>query len=181
MVKAIGFVFAMALMSAASASAAQFALTSPTLIDGKTVPEAHVYNGFGHHEKNLSPELFWSGAPVGTKSFAVTVFDPDAPRPSGWWHWLVFDIPAEITHLPQGAGNGHGLPEGALEIKTDFGQAGYGGPAPPPGKPHRYIFTLYALKTAKLGLGSNAGIAEVEAAIAKVSIAKASITALYGH
>lgn len=170
-----------ALMTATSSSAATFSLSSPTLIDGKVVPGDHVYNGMGYHGKNLSPELSWTGAPAGTKSFALTVFDPDAPREGGWWHWLAFDIPASVTHLPEGAGKVRGMPQGTIQSITDFGPPGYGGPAPPPGKTHRYIFTIYALKTAKLGLSSDAAPTTVDAAIKQASLGQATITALYGR
>jgi len=165
---------------AVSAKAVRFTLTSPSLIEGGIVPNAHVYRGYGYNGENRSPQLSWSGAPPGTKSFAVTVHDPDAPRPGGWWHWLVFDIPATGTGLPEAAGNGAGLPPGAIESVTDFGSPGYGGPAPPPGRPHRYVFTVYALKVAKLGLTSTAAPAVVDAAIRKYRLAEASITAKFG-
>ena len=165
---------------AANGGADMFALTSPTLIDGKVVPEQHVYNGMGYHGKNLSPELSWTGAPAGTRSFALTVFDPDAPRVGGWWHWLVFDIPSSVTHLPEGAGSGHGMPQDVIQSITDFGPPGYGGPAPPPGKTHRYIFTIYALKTVKLGLSSETAPTAVEAAIKQASLGQATIIGLYG-
>jgi Raf kinase inhibitor-like YbhB/YbcL family protein len=182
MIRILPFIAAVVLMTIASdAHAGAFALASPTLAEGQTVPEAHVYNGYGHHGKNLSPELSWTGVPAGTRSFAVTMFDPDAPRRGGWWHWLVIDIPANVTHLPEGAKPGRGLPPDAIQIVNDFGVGDYGGPAPPPGKPHRYIFTVYALKVAKLGLGAGASIAEASAAIEKNSLGHASITGLYGR
>src|SRR3954465_14424129 len=108
--------------------------------------------------QNVSPQLSWSGAPAGTKSFALTLYDPDAPTGSGWWHWVVYDIPATATELPQGAGSGKApLPAGTVQGKTDFGAAGYGGAGPPPGdKPHRYVFTVYALKVDKLDLPADA-------------------------
>lgn len=168
-----------------SAEAAPFKLTSPTLSDGGLVPNTHVYNGYGYRGQNRSPALNWSGAPAGTKSFAVTCHDPDAPspdapRPGGWWHWFVFDLPATTAGLPENASMNE-LPPGAIQSVTDFGPPGYGGPAPPPGPAHRYIFTVYALKVAKLGLGSKGAIANVDAAIRKAAIASASFTVKFGH
>lgn len=164
-------------------SATTFTLTSATLHDGGGVPEKHVYNGFGYHGANRSPALSWSGAPAETKSFAVTCHDPDAPspdnpRPGGWWHWLAFDIPASITGLAENASAG-GMPAGSIQSVTDFGSSGYGGPAPPAGKPHRYIFTVYALKVAKLGKGANDKMADVDAAIRKQALASATFTVTF--
>src|SRR5881397_409127 len=103
--------------------AAGFTLTSPTVKPGAKLPETHVFNSFGCSGKNVSPALKWSGAPKDTKSFAVTVYDPDAPTGSGWWHWVVINIPATATELPEGAGgtDAKGLPAGAVQGKTDFG------------------------------------------------------------
>ena len=107
----------------------------------------------------MSPALAWKNPPAGTKGYAVTVYDPDAPTGSGWWHWVVYNIPATVTSLPVGAGDRGGakLPAGALQGRTDFGTAGWGGPCPPKGdKPHRYVFTVHALKTDKLDVPADA-------------------------
>ena len=157
-----------------------FTLSSPTLPDGATVPIEHVYNGYGYQGQNRSPALAWRGAPAGTKSFAITCYDPDAPHPGGWWHWFVFDLPAATTSLPENA-SVHGLPPGAIQSITDFGPPGYGGPAPPPGPVHRYIFTVYALKVEKLGLGANDKMTAVDAAIKRQALASASFTVTFGH
>jgi Raf kinase inhibitor-like protein, YbhB/YbcL family len=173
------------MVASMSASAAPFKLTSPTLTDGGVVPMVHVYNGMGYHGQNHSPALAWNGAPAGTKSFAITCHDPDAPspdapRPGGWWHWLAFDIPATTTGLAENASAG-AMPPGSVQSMTDFGQPGYGGSAPPPGKPHRYIFTVYALKVDKLGLGAGDTMTKVDAAIRKNALASSSITVKFGH
>jgi len=128
-----------------------FAVTSNSFKDGDYLGQAHILSadfGFGCAGGNQSPHLAWSGAPAGTKSFAVTCFDPDAPTGSGFWHWLVVNIPPNITELALDAGNPRSpkLPQGALQTRTDFGAPGYGGPCPPQGDhPHRYLFTVFAV------------------------------------
>jgi Raf kinase inhibitor-like YbhB/YbcL family protein len=172
------------IVSSPFAAAAGFTLTSPQIKAGGTIANAQVFNGFGCKGDNVSPALTWSGAPAATKSFAVTVYDPDAPTGSGWWHWVVFNIPASTTHLAKGAGNpSAGLaPVGAVQSRTDYGKTGYGGPCPPVGdKPHRYIFTVYALKTPILKLDDNAPAAMVGYNLHQNMIAKATLTATYGR
>ena len=171
---------AITLAMAVAARAAKLTLSSPTVIEGGIVPNAHVYNGYGYSGENRSPQLLWSGAPAGTKSFAVTVYDPDAPHPGGWWHWLAFDIPANVDGLPEDAGSGRGMPAGAIQSLTDFQTTGYGGPCPPPGKPHRYVFTVYALSVAKLGMSASELPGKVDQAIRRFAIGQASITAKFG-
>ncbi|MGC9952795.1 MAG: YbhB/YbcL family Raf kinase inhibitor-like protein [Rhizomicrobium sp.] len=178
---ALSFAVAVVASMLSASHAAKLTLSSPTVANGRTLPDVHVYNDDGCTGANRSPELSWSGAPAGTKSFAVTVHDPDAPHEGGWWHWLVFDISAGARGLPEGAGNGAGLPAGAIESRTDFGKPGYGGACPPPGNPHRYVFAVYALKTAKLGLKSDDAPAKVDGAIRHNSLGQATITALYGQ
>lgn len=126
--------------------------------------EAQVFDGFGCSGDNISPALTWSGAPAGTKSFAITAYDPDAPTGSGWWHWVVFNLPADINTLPSGAGaaSGEGMPDGAVQSRTDFGTPGYGGACPPEGDgPHRYQFKVWALDTDSLPLDASASGAMV--------------------
>jgi Raf kinase inhibitor-like YbhB/YbcL family protein len=168
-----------------NASADQFKLSSPDLKPDGLIAEEQVYLGFGCTGKNISPSLNWSGAPRGTKSFALLVHDPDAPTGgAGWWHWLVTDIPADVVELPKGAGkaDGSALPKGARQINTDFGGPGWGGPCPPLGdKPHRYDFTLHALKVGKLDLRPGATAALAGSTVKANSIGQATLTGRYGR
>ena len=158
-----------------------FRLTSKNLKEGGTLPEAQVYSGFGYSGGNVSPHLAWEDAPAETKSFVLTMYDPDAPTGSGWWHWVVANIPASVKELPEGAGSGKGkLPKGALQIRTDFGAPGYGGAAPPPGPKHRYIFTIHALKVERLDVDENASAALVGFMTNANSLGKATLTATFG-
>jgi len=164
--------------------AAGFVLTSPNIKPGSTLTDAQVFNGFGCTGKNISPALKWSGAPKDTKSFAVTAYDPDAPTGSGWWHWVVYNIPATASEIPEGAGTaeGKGMPAGSMQGRTDFGAPGFGGACPPPGdKPHRYIFTVYALKTDKLDIPADATAALVGFMINANKLGSASFTGKYGR
>jgi Raf kinase inhibitor-like YbhB/YbcL family protein len=177
-------VIAGALLSGARPSSAQdFKLESTAVAANGTFTNEQVFNSFGCNGGNVSPPLRWSTPPSGTKSFALTIYDPDARGGSGWWHWAVYDIAATLTALPAGAGNpGGALPHGAIQARTDFGSATYGGPCPPPhDKPHHYIVTLYALGTEHLGLPAGVTAREVGAAAKAHSLAAASFTALYGR
>jgi len=162
-------------------SANAFDLTSQTFKNKGALVDAQVYNGFGCKGQNISPQLSWTKPPKGTKSFVVTTYDPDAPTGSGWWHWVVWNIPASVTSLPAGAGKADGaaLPAGAVQGKTDFGTPGYGGPCPPPGKPHHYIFTVTALKVDKLDAPADATAALVGFMTNANSLGKASIVGTY--
>jgi Raf kinase inhibitor-like YbhB/YbcL family protein len=156
---------------------------SATFKDGGMLTKAQEYNGMQCSGGNVSPELHWSAVPAGTKSLGLTMYDPDAPTGSGWWHWVVYNIPASTTSLPLGAGDASGakLPAGTVQGRTDFGKPGYGGPCPPPGKPHHYIFTLYALKVPSLALDKDASAAMVSANLHGNSVGKATVTGLYGR
>jgi len=177
--------FALAITAPVGAqSAGRFTLSSTELAQGRQIPLAQVFGGMGCNGRNLSPSLAWRGAPAGTKSFALTLYDPDAPTGSGWWHWVVYDIPASASSIAGGAGDAAKklLPAGAVQGNTDFGAPGYGGPCPPQGdKPHRYVFTLYALKTDRLDVPANATAAYVGFNIHANAIGKATFTALYGR
>jgi Raf kinase inhibitor-like YbhB/YbcL family protein len=166
------------------AQAAGFTVSSPQVKPGAKLSDAQVYSGFGCQGGNTSPALQWQGAPAGTRSFAVTVYDPDAPTGSGWWHWMVYNLPASTTSLPEGAGSadGKGLPAGAVQGRTDFGSTGFGGACPPPGdKPHRYQFTVHALKVEKLDLPPDASAAMVGFMLHAHRLGSATLEARYGR
>lgn len=175
---------AVLLLSSSAASAASgFALRGPDFAPGGTIPRSHVYDRSGCRGGNLSPALSWAHAPAGTRSFALLLFDPDAPGPAGWWHWVVFDIPAGVSSLQAGAGDParHLLPTGAVQARNDFGPLGYGGPCPPPGRAHHYHLMLYALRVATLGLGAGASPAQVAARVRANALAETEIVGLYGR
>jgi hypothetical protein len=164
------------------AVAQTFTLKSEEL--GGQATSAQVFQGFGCAGENRSPQLFWENPPAGTKSFAVTIFDEDAPTGSGWWHWLLFDISADVHALNADAGNPSGahVPPGALQSITDFRSKGYGGPCPPEGdKAHRYVVTVYALKTDKLGLDAETNPALVGFMLEQNYIEKASLIFYYSR
>jgi len=157
-------------------------LSSSDIADGAVISNAQVFNGFGCTGENISPALSWDGVPEEAKSLALTVYDPDAPTGSGWWHWVVFNMPVETNALPAGASKSDTMPEGTVESMTDFGTPGYGGPCPPVGDaPHHYIFTLHALDVEKLDLGENTPAAQVGYFLNAHSVGKASFTGMYGR
>jgi len=145
-------------------------------------PDACLADIMGMTGDNKSPHLSWEGAPADTQSYAVTCFDPDAPTGSGFWHWVVFDIPADVTELPQGAASGNGLPKGAKQARNDTGENGYIGPAPPPGHgDHRYVFTVHALKVPELGVDETAMPAFVGFNLTFNTVARGSVIANYSR
>lgn len=168
-----------------SAGAADFTLKSTELQAGKPIPVKYSFNSFSCVGENISPSFVWSNVPVGTKSFAFTVHDPDAVTGgAGFWHWVVVDVPSSAKMFALGAGtkDGSGLPAGSKQIPTDFGVAGWGGPCPPVGdKPHRYNFTVYALKTETLGLPENATASLAGFMINQNAIGKATFTSTFAR
>jgi hypothetical protein len=159
-----------------------FRVTAPDFVSKGRITLTHVYNGMGCAGQNTSPALQWSNAPAGTRSFAVTMYDPDAPTGSGWWHWVMYNIPASTTSLANGAGNGRNAPSGSAQGMTDFGTKGYGGPCPPVGdRPHHYHITVFALKVDKLDVPGNATSAYIGFNLNANKLATARLTGLYAR
>jgi Raf kinase inhibitor-like YbhB/YbcL family protein len=160
-----------------------FDVTSSDITDGATLSQAQVADFMGYSGDNKSPQLSWSGFPAETKSFALTVHDPDAPTGSGFWHWLVVNIPADVTDLATGAGstNPDDLPDGVLQSRNDAGTVGYAGAAPPSGDPaHRYVHTVHALDVAQLDVDANSSAAVVGFNLRFHAIARAQIVPVFG-
>ena len=158
-----------------------FSLTS-TDLKGNTFSMPQILNSFGCTGGNVSPALAWRGAPPGTKSFVLTMFDPDAPTGSGFWHWVVANIPATATGLVTGASRTNKMPAGSLETRNDTGAVGYAGPCPPAGTPaHRYVFTLFAMKVDKLDLTADASGALVGFNTRANALGAATLTVKYGR
>ena len=171
-------------LASSHAHAEGFVVTSPQIKAGGKISMEQVFNSFGCQGANVSPALIWKGVPAGTKSFAVTLYDTDAPTGSGWWHWVIFNIPANVNGLAKDAGNVQATlaPAGSVQSRTDFGKPGYGGPCPPAGdKPHRYQLTVYALKTDKLPLDENAPAAMVGFYVHQNLLQKAVLSAQYSR
>lgn len=158
-----------------------FTVTSSDVADGEQAALTFVHDSAGG--ENRSPQLSWSGFPEGTQSFVVTCFDPDAPIPSGFWHWVAVDIPASVTSLEQGAGESDAaLPAGAFHVRSDFGTAAYGGCAPPQGDhPHRYFFVVHAVDVPSLGVDGSVSPAVVGFNLAFHTLARAAIAPTYRH
>jgi Raf kinase inhibitor-like YbhB/YbcL family protein len=183
MLKVTAFALFAAFLGAEGAAAQTMTLTSPDIAPGARIADEQVYKGFGCTGGNTSPALSWSGAPKDTKSFALSVYDPDAPTGSGFWHWVVFNIPPDVTSLAKGAGDpkGPAAPKGAVQSRTDFGVPGYGGPCPPKGDaPHHYHFTVFAVDTPKLDGDENNSAAFVGFMLHFHTLAKAELTGVWG-
>jgi hypothetical protein len=175
---------AIVLAGAASASAAGMTLASPDVKPGARIADEQVANGFGCSGGNVSPALSWTGAPKGTKSFAVSVYDPDAPTGSGFWHWVMFDIPADTTSLPKNAGDPKAslAPAGAIQGNNDAGTQGYFGPCPPKGdKPHHYHFQVFAVDVEKLDADPSASPAVVGFNLHFHTLGKATLMGIWSR
>ena len=181
MLKMTALALLAAFLGAEAARAQTMTLTSPDIKPGGKIANEQVANLFGCTGPNVSPALAWSGAPKATKSFAISTYDPDAPTGSGFWHWWVVNIPADVTSLPKGAAAGTGLPAGAIQGRNDYSITSYGGPCPPPGKPHHYIFTVFALDTNKIDIDQNTSPAVIGFNANGHALAKATLTGLYGR
>jgi Raf kinase inhibitor-like YbhB/YbcL family protein len=151
-------------------------LTSPEIGNGARLSLAQIHTRCGG--ENRSPALHWSGAPTATRSFAVTLFDPDAGGGAGFWHWIVFDIPGVATGLPEATGDG--IPSGMIQAKNDFGEPDYGGACPPPGSgTHHYVITLYALGAPRLPFGRDGKSNDIAAYLKSHALATASLVGTY--
>jgi Raf kinase inhibitor-like YbhB/YbcL family protein len=160
-----------------------FTLTSDDIADGETLGTAHHYHDMGMDGGNLSPHLRWEGFPAETRSFAVTCYDPDAPTGSGFWHWLLIDVPATVTTLARGAGarEGGGIPARSFHVRNDYGEQAYGGPPPPQGdRPHTYIFAVHALDVEKLGIDASASPAIAGFNLTFRTLARGLLVPVYG-
>jgi Raf kinase inhibitor-like YbhB/YbcL family protein len=177
-----GVVMTCVTMPAALSHAGEnFRLSSPSFVEGGTVGPSQIFNDAGCNGPNHSPGLMWRNAPAGTRSFAITIFDRDAPG-RGWWHWAVANIPANVTSLPENASASGELRKfGAIEARNDFNVDGYGGPCPPPGNPHRYVVTVYALRVETLPLAQGRPAALFDREISGLSLGSAQITVTYGR
>ena len=174
------FLFVLAVSLGSIVNAQTFTLKSKDL--GGQFTNEFIANTFGCSGSNKSPQLEWQNAPAGTQSFAVTIYDPQAPTGSGWWHWVIFDIPASVHELKQGAGSPSAgiAPAGTIQGITDFGVTGYGGPCPPENDaPHGYVITVYALKSTKLGVDNKVSAALTGFMLNQNVIAKASLVVYY--
>ena len=165
------------LLGLAATSAAALELHSDDMSEGQLLSANQVFNGFGCSGKNISPHLSWDAVPEGTKSIAITAYDPDAPTGSGWWHWLVVNLPADTRELPRGIS---GKLKQGLEVETDFGKPGFGGACPPVGHGmHRYQFTVWALKGDKVDVTAESSAALVGYMLNSMALDKATLTATY--
>ena len=176
------FFCALSLITAFPALAGTLSLSSQDIAEGELMNKKHEFNGFGCSGEDMSPQLTWSNVPKGTKSFAITAYDPDAPTGSGWWHWQLVNIPITVTEVPTNAGNTEEnlAPLGSSHIQNDYGITGYGGACPPEGHGvHRYQFTIHALSVENLSLPENASGALTGYMINSNSLGSSTIESLY--
>ncbi len=181
--KALRVCTAFALMALAGPAWA-LEISSPAIGKDKIIPDKYTANSFGCNGQNISIPLVWKNVPKDAKSLALTMYDPDAPTGSGFWHWLIVNIPVATTSLPENAGvaENKNLPAGSVQARNDAGTATYFGPCPPKGdKKHRYIFTIFAVKTDKLNIDANTSGAVVGFMLHFNTLAKASVTYRYGR
>ena len=179
---ALGSSLGLAALTAVAESGG-FRLISSEWHEGGSVPQENVFSGSGCAGANISPEFHWSDAPSGTKSFAITIFDPDAPTGGGWWHWVIFNIPRTVSELPAGAGSKESkrLPPASVQCQNDYGEPGYGGPCPPAGSTHRYLVRVYALNVEKLPFGSETPPGKMAKQIEEHSIGVAKVMVRFGR
>lgn len=163
-------------LAIATTASAEISITSTDISEGQQLNAEQVFQGFGCEGGNKSPSLSWTGAPDGTKSFAITAYDPDAPTGSGWWHWFAFNIPADVNELPAGST----LSNSAVELTNDYGTKGFGGACPPPGEVHRYQFTVYALPM-MLEIDDSVSNALAGFMVQANAIAHSTLTAVYNR
>lgn len=176
------FVSALLLSATTSVFAGNLTLTSQDIANGEFMSKTQEFTGFGCSGGDMSPQLKWSGVPEGTKSFAITAHDADAPTGSGWWHWQVVNISKDVTEILAGAGSTKGelAPQGSLQIENDYGSRGFGGACPPPGHGvHHYRFTIHALSVESLTLPEGASGALTGYMINANTIASSTIESLY--
>lgn len=170
-------IFLLTLLSMTPLLSSAMSLTSKDIAEGTPMVDEFSFNGFGCSGDNLSPQLSWNDAPKGTKSFAITAYDPDAPTESGFWHWVVLDIPATVSNVTKGAS---GKFKQAKEMTNDYGMRGFGGPCPPKGRGmHRYQFTVWALPTQTLGLPENPSSAVIGFMLNAQALDKARLTSTF--
>jgi hypothetical protein len=167
-----------------SSNSYAFSISSSNIKSGDTISDKHSFNGFGCNGENISPQIGWKNPPKDTKSFAILVYDPDAPTGSGWWHWVLVNIPVTYSELPPNFGNQDqfALKDGIIQVRNDYGFHKYGGPCPPQGdKPHRYVFTIHALKVDKIDLEAGATSALAGFMVNQNTIAKVGFEGFYGR
>jgi len=174
--KMMFFLFSYLILSTTEADAKRFSLSSPELKKNTYFQQKYLWNKNGCKGENISPPLEWEYAPKNTESFALTVFDPDATSGSGWWHWVLINIPKTAKKISENASKNKSIPHGSIEIRNDFGEISWGGPCPPPGETHHYVFTIYALKTKGISVNEQSTPAQIGIELQKNMIKKASFT-----
>ncbi len=182
MLKILNIITLLSLSLSMLSHASDLTLSSTDIAEGKMMKKAQEFNGFGCNGDDISPQLSWDNAPKGTKSFAITSYDPDAPTGSGWWHWQIVNIDKKVSTLKADAGNAKKdyAPKGSVQVANDYGVRGFGGACPPKGNgKHRYRFTVHALSVEKLDLPENASGALTGFMINSNTIASATIEAFY--